>query len=105
MVSEASTHTLASKHIAWGNYQEPGSLGGFPSEHQLIDQVKLGSPLGVALCEAVRAGNTIRLDVMCEPSRDTPELLAVIRWRLGLDRKELDEATAPVEAEAKARRL
>lgn len=102
---DISTYELASQNIAWGNYQEPTRLGGFPSEHELIDQVKLGSPLGMALCQAVREGNTIRLDVMCEPPREVPELLTVIRWKMGLERKALDEATSLVDAEAKARRL
>lgn len=102
---DISTYDLASENIAWGNYQEPTRLGGFPSEHELIDQVKLGSPLGTALCQAVREGNTIRLDVMYEPARAASELMAVINWNLDLERKALDEATPLVELDGVARRL
>ena len=102
---DISTYELASQNIAWGNYQEPTRLGGFPSELELIDQVKLGSPLGMALCQAVREGNTILLDVMCEPPREVPELIVVINWKLGLERNALDGATSPVDAETKGRRL
>lgn len=102
---ERSTSRLAQKHAAWGNYQEEIRLSPFPSEVTLIEQVHLGSPLGLALCEVVLAGYPIRRDIMSGPPQRADELVAVIRWKLGRVRRELDEATKAVELEAKPRRL
>ena len=102
---ERATSCLSQEHAAWGNYQEVVRLGAFPNEQALIDQVHLGSPLGMALCEVVQAGYPIRLDIMAEPPQRAEALTAVIRWKLGLDRRELDEATPRVELEAKPRRV
>lgn len=102
---DSSTSRLAHKHAAWGNYQEEIRLDPYPSEKALIEQVHLGSPLGMALCEVVRQGYPVRRDIMAGPPQRADELVAVIRWRLGKEHRELDEATPTVELEAKARRL
>ena len=102
---ERSTSYLSQDYAAWGNYQEVIRIGCFPTEQTLIDQVHLGSPLGMALCEVVQAGHSIRLDIMAGPPQRADALTAVIRWKLSMDRRELNEATPSVELEAKARRL
>ncbi len=103
--NERFTSGLCQQLEAWGNYQELVRLGVFPTEQALIDQVHLGSPLGKALCEVVEAGYPISLDIMADSPQRADALTAVIRWKLGLDRRELDEATPRVELEAKPRRV
>ena len=100
-----SSASLVLDHQAWGNYQEHVHLSPFASEQVLIDQVNLGSPLGLALCEAVRKGYTVRRDIMGGPPQKADELNAVIKWQLEKERRELDEATTPVALDGVARRL
>lgn len=102
---ERSTSRLAHLYAAWGNYQEDIRLNPYPSEQALIDQVHLGSPLGMALCEIVRHGYPVRRDIMAGPPQRADELVAVIRWRLGKERRELEEATSTVEKGGAPRRL
>lgn len=102
-----STSILVLDHAAWGNYEEVVRIAGypFPSEQALIEQVHLGSPLGLALCEIVRQGHPVKRDIMAGPPQRADELVAVIRWRLGKERRELDEATNEVARDGVARRL